>query len=348
MLPVPKPVHERLGEHVDVVEREVEPLRAGRGHDVRGVAREEQAAVAHRLADIAAHPGDAFLEDRPLGERPALEAEPCLQLLPDTVVRPLGEVLVGAALDVEATELGRAKAQEREPAVVVRVDELVVRGRDRREDPEPAERVLARELGEHACRDARAADAVEPVAARDHVAFELLVAALVPVPDQRALGLEVVHRDILGLEVQGRSGLQAETDEVLDELGLAVDDDRTARRQGRSAGSGAAHPRTAARCRGGRGPRAAGALRRRFRPGGRRSPCSMTPARMRASTYVAAPVLEDHRVDALQVKKVAERESGWTGPDDPDLRARRAHSLASSSRTRWAIANAPFAAGTPQ
>ncbi len=63
---------------------------------------------------------------------------------------------------------------------------------------------------------------------------------------------------------------------------------------------------------------------------------------------LAAPVFEDHRVDALELEEVAEREPGWTGADDAHLRARAAHPLRSSSRTRWAIANAPLAAGTPQ
>ena len=52
-----------------------------------------------RLADVAAHPGNALLEDRALGERPALKPEACLQLGPDAVVGPVGKILVGAALD---------------------------------------------------------------------------------------------------------------------------------------------------------------------------------------------------------------------------------------------------------
>ena len=75
-------------------------------------------------------------------ERPAFETEARLQLVPDAVVRPLGDLLVRAALHVETAELRRAEAQERESALVVRVDELVVRRRDRGEDPEPAELVL--------------------------------------------------------------------------------------------------------------------------------------------------------------------------------------------------------------
>ena len=49
-----------------------------------------------------------------------------------------------------------------------------------------------------------------------------------------------------------------------------------------------------------------------------------------------------------RLQQVAEREPGWAGADDAHLRARSTQAVPSSSRTRWAIANAPFAAGTPQ
>jgi hypothetical protein len=62
----------------------------------------------------------------------------------------------------------------------------------------------------------------------------------------------------------------------------------------------------------------------------------------------AAAALEDHRVDALAVQEVSEREPGWARADDPYLGASSAQVAPSSSSTRWAIANAPFAAGTPQ
>ena len=81
---------------------EVQSLRAGRRHDVGRVAGQEEASVPHRLGDEAAHRRDPLLEHRALRERPAGEAEPDLQLLPDALVGPLGDVLVGAALDVEA------------------------------------------------------------------------------------------------------------------------------------------------------------------------------------------------------------------------------------------------------
>jgi hypothetical protein len=63
---------------------------------------------------------------------------------------------------------------------------------------------------------------------------------------------------------------------------------------------------------------------------------------------LAAPVLEDDAVDVLQVEQVRERETCRPGPDDRDLRARCVYGSSSSSSTRCAIANAPFAAGTPQ
>ena len=123
------PVGDRVGEHANVGDGEVQPLRAGRRDDVRGVAREEEPPVLHRLDDEAAHAGHALLDDRPLVQRPAGQPEPRAQLLPDALVRPLVERLVGPALEVEPRELRRAHAVEREAALVVRVDELVVRRR---------------------------------------------------------------------------------------------------------------------------------------------------------------------------------------------------------------------------
>ena len=74
--------------------------------------------------------------------------------------------------------------------------------------------------------NARAADAVEAVAAGDHVAFELLLPALVHEAERRALALEAVHAHVRHLEVQRRAAREARGDEVLHDLGLAVDDDR--------------------------------------------------------------------------------------------------------------------------
>ena len=52
-----------------------------------------------------------------------------MQLVPDALVGPRVERVVGRALDVEAGELGRAHAVQREAALVVGVDQLVERRR---------------------------------------------------------------------------------------------------------------------------------------------------------------------------------------------------------------------------
>ena len=202
-------VHERLGEDADVGDREVQPLRAGRRDDVRRVAGQEQAAVLHRLGDEAAHAGDALLEHRPLVERPPLERGARLELLPDALVRPLAEVLVVGDLEVVARQLGPAQREQREAALVVGVDELVHRRRDLREDPEPAERVLALERAQHAGGDALAADAVEAVAAGDEVALELVGRAVVREADARPVALELVHAHALDLEQERQRQLAA-------------------------------------------------------------------------------------------------------------------------------------------
>ena len=141
------------------------------------------------------------------------------------LVRPLGDVLVRAALDVEARELGAAQGQQRKAALVVGVDELVVRRRHGREDAEPGVGVLALERPQHALRDRAARDAVEAVAAGDDVAFDRDRCAVVGELDPRALRVEVVQRHVLDLEQERRAGVEPRGDEVLHDLGLPVDDD---------------------------------------------------------------------------------------------------------------------------
>ena len=97
-------------------------------------------------------------------------------------------------------------------------------GRALGQDPHPAERVLALVDGQHV-GDRRPADAVEAVAARDQVALERVLLALVRELDLRRLR---VHRHVGDLEVQRQPGLQPRADQVLDDLLLAVDRDRAA------------------------------------------------------------------------------------------------------------------------
>ena len=188
---------------------------------------------------------------------------------------------------------------------------------------------------------------MEPVAARDHVAFELVVAALVPVADERPLGLEVVHRDVRRVEVESSTGLQAQADQVLDDLGLTVDDDRASVREvaQRDAVPLARELHLDAMM------HEALALQA-FASAGLDEEVDdrlLEDAGADACLDVlAAPVFQDHRVDALEVQEVSEGESCWACTDDPYSGAGSAQVAPSSSSTRWAIANAPFAAGTPQ
>src|SRR5687767_15461762 len=123
---------------------------------MRGIAGEEKPSVPHRLDHEAAHGDDAALEDAALGELPGLARRKAgVQLLPDARVGPAPQVVLGVALEVQALDLRRARAYEREAALVVRIDELCRRGRRFHQDAEPAEGIGARGLVPVARRDRR-------------------------------------------------------------------------------------------------------------------------------------------------------------------------------------------------
>ena len=190
---------------------------------------------------------------------------------------------------------------------------------------------------------------MEAVAPRDHVALQFLLLALVPVADPRALAVDVAERDGLGLEEERPAARQARFDQVLHDLGLAVDDDRLAGqlverdpvplvlRLELDAGVHqpfAPHPLSHA-----------GALEELGHV------VLQHTCPNPGLDVLAAPALQDHRVDPVQVEQLRQREPRRPGADDPDLRPD--HAAGSSpattlSITRWAMANAPFAAGTPQ
>src|ERR1700728_2181546 len=95
-----------------------------------------------------------------------------MQLLPDARIRPLMDVLVGFALEVEPADLRRAQAQQREPALVIRIDQLVRRWWRFGQNTEPAERIHAIVNRQRARGNRRAAHTVKAVAARHEVAFD--------------------------------------------------------------------------------------------------------------------------------------------------------------------------------
>ena len=79
-----------------------------------------------------------FCSDRPCLELEAIDRRKArLQLLPDALVGPLVDVLVRLALKIEPADRGRAHAEQREAAVVIRVDELFRCRRHFGEDAEP-------------------------------------------------------------------------------------------------------------------------------------------------------------------------------------------------------------------
>jgi hypothetical protein len=142
------------------------------------VAGEEQAAVPHRLADVAAHRDDALLGDRALLQPEAVAGHPRLQLLPDPLIRPVLDRVGRVALEVHPLDLGRAGADQREAALVVRVDQLS-RGRRRLgQNAEPAERVDPEVVAADRVRDGTPADPVGAVTAADEVAEQLACVTL--------------------------------------------------------------------------------------------------------------------------------------------------------------------------
>ena len=128
------------------------------------------------------------------------------------------------------------------------------------------------------------------------------------------------ERDVVDLEEERRAGLEPRGDQVLDDLGLAVDHDRAA------AGQVAERDAVALAVELQLDPVVDDALRAACR--------SPTPALDQqvgrallehAGTdpvldVVAAAALEDHGLDAGPLEQPAERQPGRAGADDPDLR----------------------------
>ena len=223
--------HQRGGQQGHVGDGEVEALGAGRRHDVRGVAGEEQPAAAHRGADERAHRQHRLLGDRAGVELPAVEGEARREVVPDPVVGPVLDLLVGVDLQVEPRDLRRAHRVQREALGVPGVDQLVGRGRGVGQDAEPgvgvgalphprrrcpAGRPAGRRRGSRRCRRSTSHSSTCGVAVG------------VGEADPRAVGVDVLGRDVGDLEQQRRAAVQLRLDQVLGDLGLAVDPDRAA------------------------------------------------------------------------------------------------------------------------
>ena len=70
-LPVFVKINQRRGQHPHVGDRKIQSFRAGWRDDVRRIARQKQISVAHRLRHKAPHRRHAFLQDRPVRQRPS-------------------------------------------------------------------------------------------------------------------------------------------------------------------------------------------------------------------------------------------------------------------------------------
>ncbi len=215
---------ERFCEHTYIGDGEVHAFGAGRRHDVRGVAGKEQASVLHRLGDETAHRRDALLRDPADARRPAVFAgEARLQLGPDAVVGPLRDVFVGTALQIKTRHLRRTHAEERETAFVIRVDELVERGRRVSKNTEPCVWVNALVGAQHVGRNRRARNAVKAVAARDVIAFDPLRDAAMREVNLRRVARDVVQRHVADFEIQLLFAVQCRLDHVAHHFVLPID-----------------------------------------------------------------------------------------------------------------------------
>ncbi len=95
-----------------------------------------------------------------------------------------------------------------------------------REDPKPPERIVTLPQLQYVRRDRPSADAVEAVTAGDEIGAQLTRLPAVAVVHERLAGPRGVEPHVLHLEQQGRSAGETRLDQVLDDLGLAVDRDR--------------------------------------------------------------------------------------------------------------------------
>jgi hypothetical protein len=310
---------QRRGQGGHIGDGQVEALGPGGRHDVRGVTRQEQPLVAHGRGDEAAHRRDGLLRDRALLQVPARHAQPVAQLGPDPVIGPPLDLLVGRHLQVQPADLRRTHGVQRKAVFVPGVDELVGGRRHRGQDAEPGVRVAPFGHPDEARRHGIPADAVEPVAAGDRIAADLVPRSRgVGEAEHGLVGSEVADLGVRYLELDRGPGREPGPDQVLDDLGLRVD--------GHPAAAGqvteievmplafelqvdtavfeplSVHPRTEA-------DRAEQLDRAGLEQAGP-LPCL---------TVGPAAVLHHDRVDAAQRQQVREQQAGGSGPDDADL-----------------------------
>ncbi len=159
-------------------------------------------------------------------------------------------------------------------------------------------------------------------------------------PDPRASRVEVVHRDGRGLEEERQGGRQPCLDQVLDDLGLAIDHDRPS-------GELVHRDVVALTVELQVDPAVDDPVATHSFPDARVAQQVDRPLLEHAGAdavldVLAAAALEHDRLDPLACEQLGQRQARRARADDSDLRPHP------SSSTRCATANAEFAAGTPQ
>src|SRR6266542_5071733 len=114
-----------FSEQTDIGHRQIQSFGSGRRHNVRRVSCQVQAAVLHWLDNKAAHSRDPLLQDRSFDEFPSLTRQANLQLLPDSFIRPVRDIFIRRALQIQSCDLRRTHAVQSKPAMVVAVDQFL-------------------------------------------------------------------------------------------------------------------------------------------------------------------------------------------------------------------------------
>src|SRR6266498_1099743 len=108
---------------------------------------------------------------------------------------------------------------------MVGVDEFVGRRWRLCKNSKPSKRIFALVVRQHTRRNAWPADPVESVTARDEVAVDLFIDAILATMNRGMLGREVVNTHIFDFEVHLAGCSDPGIDQVFDDLGLGVDGD---------------------------------------------------------------------------------------------------------------------------
>ena len=171
---------------------------------------------------------------------------------------------------------------------------------------------------------------MEPVAARDEVAGNLVIGAVVPIADARMCRVDVVDAQARCLEQEHPAAALARRDQILDDLALPVDGDRAAAGE---LGEVDVMPRSAKRKVDAVVPQA---LRQAIADAHRVHQVHralLEDAGTDALDDVLARVaLDDHRVDAGLVQQLTQNQARGARADDRDLCAVRVHAIPTRSR----------------